>query len=69
VCGWGLGRLGGLAVLLNTELTGGFLRHQLESRGATLAVLDRARWMTTSCDHGVEKVASAFRQLRDPALP
>lgn len=39
----GLGRLGALAVLLNTELTGGFLRHQLESSGATLAVVDRAR--------------------------
>jgi crotonobetaine/carnitine-CoA ligase len=39
----GLGRLGAVAVLLNTELTGGFLRHQLESSGATLAVLDRAR--------------------------
>jgi crotonobetaine/carnitine-CoA ligase len=39
----GLGRLGAVAVLLNTELTGGFLRHQLETCGARLAVLDRAR--------------------------
>ncbi len=39
----GLGRIGAVAVLLNTELTGGFLRHQLESCGATLAILDRAR--------------------------
>jgi len=39
----GLGRLGAVAVLLNTELTGSFLRHQLESCGATLAVLDRTR--------------------------
>jgi crotonobetaine/carnitine-CoA ligase len=39
----GLGRLGAVAVLLNTELTGGFLRHQLETCGAGLAVLDRAR--------------------------
>ena len=39
----GLGRVGAVAVLLNTELTGGFLRHQLESCGATLAILDRAR--------------------------
>lgn len=39
----GLGRLGAVAALLNTELTGGFLRHQLNTCGATLAVLDRAR--------------------------
>ena len=39
----GLGRIGAVAVLLNTELTGGFLRHQLESCGATLAIVDRAR--------------------------
>ena len=39
----GLGRLGAVAVLLNTDLTGSFLHHQLESCGATLAVLDRAR--------------------------
>ena len=39
----GLGRLGAVAVLLNIELTGSFLHHQLESCGATLAVLDRAR--------------------------
>lgn len=39
----GLGRLGAVAVLLNTELTGSFLHHQLESCGATFAVLDRAR--------------------------
>jgi carnitine-CoA ligase len=39
----GLGRLRAVAVLLNTGLTGGFLRHQLETCGATLAVVDRAR--------------------------
>lgn len=39
----GLGRLGAVAVLLNTDLTGSFLHHQLQSCGATLMVLDRAR--------------------------
>jgi crotonobetaine/carnitine-CoA ligase len=42
-CGSGLGRLGAAAVLLNIELTGSFLHHQLESCGATLVVLDRGR--------------------------
>ena len=39
----GLGRLGAVAVLLNIDLTGSFLRHQLESCGAALAVVDRDR--------------------------
>ena len=39
----GLGRLGAVAVLLNTDLTGSFLHHQLESCGAALAVVDRVR--------------------------
>ena len=38
----GLGRLGAVAVLLNTELTGAFLRHPLADCGATLAVVDAA---------------------------
>ena len=36
----GLGRLGAVAVLLNTELTGAFLHHPLADCGATLAVID-----------------------------
>lgn len=36
----GLGRLGAVAVLLNTELTGAFLRHPLSDCGATLAIVD-----------------------------
>ncbi len=35
----GLGRLGAVAVLLNTELTGAFLAHPLSDCGATLAVV------------------------------
>jgi len=38
----GLTRLGAVAVLLNTELTGAFLRHQLTNCGAALAVVDAA---------------------------
>ncbi|RPH44010.1 MAG: ATP-dependent acyl-CoA ligase [Burkholderiales bacterium] len=38
----GLGRLGAVAVLLNTELTGAFLRHPLADCGAALAVVDAA---------------------------
>lgn len=37
----GLGRLGAVAVLLNTELSGAFLAHPLGDCGATLAVVDR----------------------------
>ena len=36
----GLQTLGAVAVLLNTELRGAFLRHQLVNSGATLAVVD-----------------------------
>jgi crotonobetaine/carnitine-CoA ligase len=36
----GLGRLGAVAVLLNTELTGAFLRHPLADCGATVAIVD-----------------------------
>jgi carnitine-CoA ligase len=36
----GLGRLGAIGVLLNTELSGAFLRHPLRDCGATLAVVD-----------------------------
>ncbi|MCC6250757.1 MAG: AMP-binding protein [Rubrivivax sp.] len=35
-----LGRLGAVAVLLNTELRGAFLTHQLNNSGAKLAVID-----------------------------
>ncbi len=35
----GLGRLGAVAVLLNTELTGAFLRHPLADCGATVAIV------------------------------
>jgi crotonobetaine/carnitine-CoA ligase len=38
----GLGRLGAVAVLLNTELTGAFLRHPLHNCGASIAVVDAA---------------------------
>jgi crotonobetaine/carnitine-CoA ligase len=54
----GLGRLGAVAVPLNTELTGGFLRHQLESCGATLAVLDQARL------GALQKIAGELTHLR-----
>jgi len=36
----GLGRLGAVGVLLNTELSGAFLRHPLRDCGASLAVVD-----------------------------
>lgn len=36
----GLGRLGAVAVLLNTGLTGAFLEHQLNDSGATMMVVD-----------------------------
>lgn len=36
----GLGTLGAVAVLLNTELRGAFLRHQLQNAGVALAVVD-----------------------------
>jgi crotonobetaine/carnitine-CoA ligase len=36
----GLLSLGAVAVLLNTELRGGFLRHQLQNSGVSLAVVD-----------------------------
>lgn len=38
----GVGRLGAIAVLLNTELRGRFLEHQLENCGAALAIVDAA---------------------------
>ena len=38
----GLGTLGAVAVLLNTELSGAFLQHQLRNCGARLAVVDAA---------------------------
>ncbi len=38
----GLGFLGATAVLLNTELRGAFLRHQLDNCGARLAIVDAA---------------------------
>ena len=36
----GLGSLGAIAVLLNTELRGAFLRHQLDDSGVDLAIVD-----------------------------
>jgi len=39
----GLGRLGAVAVLLNTELSGAFLRHPLANCGASTVVVDDAR--------------------------
>ncbi|MEI7446959.1 MAG: AMP-binding protein, partial [Burkholderiales bacterium] len=42
----GLGRLGAVAVLLNTELTGAFLEHPLRDCGASLAVVDATLWPT-----------------------
>ena len=38
----GIGRLGAIAVLLNTELRGRFLEHQIENCGAALAIVDPA---------------------------
>ncbi len=38
----GLGLLGAIAVLLNTELRGGFLQHQLNNSGTELMVVDAA---------------------------
>jgi len=37
---FGLGRLGAVAVLLNTELKGAFLRHQIRDSGARLIIAD-----------------------------
>ena len=37
---FGLGRLGAVAVLLNTELKGAFLRHQIRDSGARLIIID-----------------------------
>ena len=43
ICVWmGLARLGAVAVLLNTGLTGVFLEHQLQDSGARVAVVDAA---------------------------
>src|SRR3546814_12523991 len=39
---FGLCRLGAVAVLLNTELKGAFLEHQILNSGATLAIADAA---------------------------
>ncbi len=36
----GIGRLGAVAVMLNTELRGAFLEHQLRNCGAALAIVD-----------------------------
>jgi carnitine-CoA ligase len=36
----GLGYLGAIAVLLNTELRGAFLLHQINNCGARLAIVD-----------------------------
>jgi carnitine-CoA ligase len=36
----GIGRLGAIAVLLNTELRGRFLEHQIDNCGAALAIVD-----------------------------
>lgn len=36
----GIGRLGAIAVMLNTELRGAFLEHQLRNCGAALAIVD-----------------------------
>ena len=36
----GLGYLGAIAVLLNTELRGAFLSHQINNCGAHLAIVD-----------------------------
>ncbi|MGO4841685.1 AMP-binding protein, partial [Rhizobiaceae sp. 2RAB30] len=38
----GLGRLGAVAVMLNTELKGMFLQHQMEDSGARIAVVARS---------------------------
>jgi crotonobetaine/carnitine-CoA ligase len=65
----GLGRLGAVAVLLNTELRGAFLRHQLENCGAELAVIDR------SLLDAVREIAPELSRLRrvvvtgDPPTP
>ena len=38
----GIGTLGAVAVLLNTELRGAFLQHQLHNCGASLAIADQS---------------------------
>ncbi len=53
----GLGRLGAVAVLLNTELRGAFLAHQIRSSGVRLMVVD-AQWLP--------ELASLRAQLAEP---
>ena len=55
----GLGRLGAVAVLLNTELRGSFLAHQLNSCGAKLIVAD------ASLQPALNEVASTLTQPLD----
>jgi crotonobetaine/carnitine-CoA ligase len=52
----GLTRLGAVAVLLNTELTGAFLRHPLANCGARLAVV--ARELLPALEQAAQGVAS-----------
>ncbi|MFM1987108.1 MAG: hypothetical protein RJA99_65 [Pseudomonadota bacterium] len=75
----GLGRLGAVAVLLNTELSGAFLEHPLRDCGATLAVVDAAlrpafdeaaravpalrRVVTPGADAGQAAAASALEAI------
>ncbi len=54
----GLGRLGAIAVLLNTELRGTFLAHQLNDSGAALAVVD------ASLQPALAEVESSLTRLR-----
>ncbi|CAN7789290.1 AMP-binding protein [Caballeronia sp. LjRoot34] len=54
----GLGRLGAVAVLLNTELRGAFLEHQLNNSGARLAVVD------VSLQPALAEVVPGLTQLR-----
>jgi crotonobetaine/carnitine-CoA ligase len=55
----GLGRLGAVAVLLNTELTGAFLRHPLSDCGATLAIVDAS--LRPAFDEAARDVAAIRR--------
>lgn len=55
---FGLGYLGAVSVLLNTELHGAFLKHQLNDSGAALAVVDADLLL------GLDGIAAELSELR-----
>ena len=59
----GIGRLGAVAVMLNTDLRGAFMQHQLRNCGANLVIVH------ASLLGAVVEVASEVETLRRVALP